>query len=269
MRICFYLSPSLPPSLLPRSNHPVLGSHKESRTSHSFPQETGYSALGCKCDRAGSFARNRAQFPGRFAPKKDCPNKPLQENRLIPVSRDECISVTHSKSTFHQGVGQALPSSNLGSTQWTHTLNKGGEGVRGLIFQMVTFQVPSPQERGPRTAPSRQASWVQSRQDSRSASRVRLYVVISSNARRYSFPETHSQQELEADSVFPRGLVFLTSCQTRRWRPWAHCQWVTSSPRRSDSSFWRDLPSVWPAQTSRGCVQACGVCVRERERIIL
>ena len=117
MRICFSLCPSLPSSLLPQANHPVLGSHKESRTAHSFPDKTGYSAFGCKCDRAGSFARDRAQFPGRFAPIKDCPNKPLQENCPIPVSRDECISVTHSKSTFHQGVGQALPLLNLGSTQ--------------------------------------------------------------------------------------------------------------------------------------------------------
>ena len=63
---------------------------------------------------------------------------------------------------------------------------------------------------------------MQRRQDTRSASGVLLYVAVRSNARRCSFPETHLHRELEADSVFPWGRVFLTSCQAQRRRPSAH-----------------------------------------------
>lgn len=63
------------------------------------------------------FRMGPGTVPMGFVPIEDHPDRPLGENHHIPVSRNECYSVTYLRRTFHHGMEQALSSANLGSTQ--------------------------------------------------------------------------------------------------------------------------------------------------------
>lgn len=140
--------------------HPLCCSHKKSRRPHSFPDKTTYLALGCKCDRAAFLPRDWAQFPVRFVPIKDHPSKPLQENHRLPVSRNDCISVTHSKRTFHQGVGQATFYWILAKHNELTLWRRAGKEF-GIHFKNDHISGPQPpQEWGCGTAPLRKECWV-------------------------------------------------------------------------------------------------------------
>lgn len=108
-RICSSLFPCLPSSLSAPSNPPPL---YLPWNINGNPLISSWDTLGCKCDQAPS--------PVGFVPIEDHPNRPLRDSHQILVSRNERVSVTHSKRTFHQNVGQALSALNLGSPQWTN-----------------------------------------------------------------------------------------------------------------------------------------------------
>lgn len=204
-------------------------------------------APGEACSRKGlpqQAPAREVQFPGMNAFLFH-----IQEARFIRAWGKPCPYWTlaqHKALTLWIRAGK-----EPGIDSWKYHIS--GPRPRGLKARHCAF------EEGERA---------QRRQHTRSASGVRLYVPIRNNARRYSFPETHFHQELEADSVFPWGRVFLTSCQTQWWRPRAHCQWVTSSPRRSTARLEETFPQRDLLRLP-GVVCKRVVCVCERARIIL
>lgn len=163
--------------------HPLLCSHKMSRRPHSFPGKTTCLALGCKCDRAAFLPRDWAQFPVRFVPIKDHPSKPLQENHRLPVSRNDGISVTHSKRTLHQGVGQAafywIMAQHSELTLW----RRAGKEFGDTFKKRSHFRSPAtPGMRVLNCTFEEGMLSTQIHQDIRSTSGIHFYGVIRENA---------------------------------------------------------------------------------------